>query len=69
MSRLSLINAAQQLLHPEPVGAGQVSGETANTIISFEKDIESLFVTQAEVRVSPPRITVAWLGVWKLTGI
>ncbi|KAI2895238.1 hypothetical protein CBS76997_7950 [Aspergillus niger] len=48
MSRRSLINAAEQLLHPGPVGAGQVSGETANTIITFEKDIESLFVTQAE---------------------
>lgn len=69
MSRRSLINAAEQLLHPGPVGAGQVSGETANTIITFEKDIESLFVTQAEVRASPPRITVAYLGLWKLTGI
>ncbi|GLA89361.1 nonribosomal peptide synthase [Aspergillus tubingensis] len=48
MSRQSLTYAAEQLLHPALVGAGQVSGETANTIITFAKDIESLFVTQTE---------------------
>ncbi|GLB05940.1 nonribosomal peptide synthase [Aspergillus tubingensis] len=48
MSRQSLTYAAEQLLHPGLVGAGQVSGETANTIITFAKDIESLFVTQTE---------------------
>ncbi|GKZ25564.1 nonribosomal peptide synthase [Aspergillus brasiliensis] len=48
MSRQSLTDAAEQLLHPRPVGAGQISGETANTIITFADDIESLFVTQTE---------------------
>ncbi|RAH53671.1 nonribosomal peptide synthase [Aspergillus piperis CBS 112811] len=48
MSRQSLTYAADQLLHPGLVGAGQVSGETANTIITFANDIESLFVTQTE---------------------
>lgn len=60
MSRQSLTYAAEQLLHPALVGAGQVSGETANTIITFAKDNESLFVTQTEVRVSPP--VVQWPG-------
>ncbi|GAT24861.1 nonribosomal peptide synthase [Aspergillus luchuensis] len=48
MPRQSLTYAAHQLLHPGLVGAGQVSGETANTIITFANDIESLFVTQTE---------------------
>ncbi|PWY71312.1 nonribosomal peptide synthase [Aspergillus eucalypticola CBS 122712] len=48
MSRQSLNYAANHLLHPGLVGAGQVSGETANTIVTFADDIESLFVTQTE---------------------
>ncbi|RAL14731.1 acetyl-CoA synthetase-like protein [Aspergillus homomorphus CBS 101889] len=48
MSRQALTHAAEQLFPTGSVGAGQVSGDTANTIIDFANDIESLFVTQTE---------------------
>ncbi|PYI01631.1 nonribosomal peptide synthase [Aspergillus sclerotiicarbonarius CBS 121057] len=48
LPRRSLTDDAWQLLHPLPLGPGQVSSETANTIITFAEDIDPLFITQAE---------------------